>query len=265
MRLAVHLDRLNLPFREAIDAVARVKVSHVAFDAVGDLAPRSLSQTGRRQIRHLLSTRELSVAWIGCPTKRSIDDPIELDRRIEYLSDSLEAAYSLGAPAIVHQGGEIPVADDLKRRAHFLDTLDRVDAATASQGARCVFHVGRNEPTAWLEALPSGRRSGLALAISPAASIVRGGDPNDDVLKLGSRVAAAMAQDVVRTGSTVSGFRAASVGDGEVDWPSWLAALSQIGFIGPLTIDLSESGFADRAGRLNDLVSALRFFRNSAV
>ena len=52
--IGVRLESLGLPLPPALDEAARLGVGGVQIDAVGDLSPDRLSQTGRRELRHLL-------------------------------------------------------------------------------------------------------------------------------------------------------------------------------------------------------------------
>ena len=48
------------PVRDQIFEAARLGAKGVVLDAIGDLAPQRLAETGRRELRHILRTVELS-------------------------------------------------------------------------------------------------------------------------------------------------------------------------------------------------------------
>ena len=69
LKLAACLESLGLPLRRGLQEVERMGVTGVQVDAVGDLAPRALSQTGRREFLHLLRAHNLELAALGCPVE----------------------------------------------------------------------------------------------------------------------------------------------------------------------------------------------------
>src|SRR3954468_21175369 len=61
MKLGVRLESLGLPFRPALAAASRLTVTGVQLDAVGDFHPDRLSETGKREIRHLMTSYGLEL------------------------------------------------------------------------------------------------------------------------------------------------------------------------------------------------------------
>src|SRR4051812_49178688 len=61
------------PIREQIREAARLGAKGVVIDAIGDLAPNRLSETGRRELRHLLRSVELRLIALSLPTRRAFD------------------------------------------------------------------------------------------------------------------------------------------------------------------------------------------------
>jgi hypothetical protein len=59
LKIGVRLESLGLPLRRALTEASRLGVAGVQVDAVGDLAPNNLSQTGRREFLHLLRGHNL--------------------------------------------------------------------------------------------------------------------------------------------------------------------------------------------------------------
>ena len=65
LRIGVSLDSLGLSFRSGLEEIQRLSVAGVQVDAVGDLAPRALSQTGRREFTNLLRSHNLGAGGTG--------------------------------------------------------------------------------------------------------------------------------------------------------------------------------------------------------
>src|SRR5207244_4283800 len=108
MKLGVHLESLRLPLRRGLDEVQRLGAGGVHVDAAGDLAPKALSQTGRREFRNLLRARALDLAAVGCPLRRGLDAAESQEGRIEHVQNVMSLAFDLGARVVVVQAGPVP-------------------------------------------------------------------------------------------------------------------------------------------------------------
>jgi hypothetical protein len=64
LRIGVCLESLGLPLRQGLQEIERLGVTGVQVNAVGELAPRMLSQTGRREVRHLLRPYNLELTGL---------------------------------------------------------------------------------------------------------------------------------------------------------------------------------------------------------
>ena len=58
--LGLRLDS-SRPIRDQIHEAARMGARGLVLEAIGDLSPMRLGETGRRELRHLLRTMELSL------------------------------------------------------------------------------------------------------------------------------------------------------------------------------------------------------------
>jgi sugar phosphate isomerase/epimerase len=240
IQASIRLETLNLPFREAVDRVRGLGVELVEIDAVGEFAPDQLSQTGRRQVVHLLSSRGLRLAALSAPTRQGLDEPTKREPRLEYLMSAMRLAWDLGARVITHQGAVIPSAEETRADAELAETLTRLSHHVDRVGVRYAMETVAAPPEAYAAFFARHPLPGIGVCYLPANVMVRGGIPAAGVRALHDRLLAMRVRDVVRTGSTISGFKDAAVGAGELRWPELLAAIDEVGFTGPLTIDLAE-------------------------
>ena len=95
--LALRLDP-DQPAREQVYEAARLGARGVVLDAAAELAPHRLSDTGRREIRHLLKSVELRLVALSLPTRRPFDTHDQLDERIRRADATFAIAYELGQP-----------------------------------------------------------------------------------------------------------------------------------------------------------------------
>ena len=54
LRIGIVVESTQLPLRSAVEAAARMGARGIQVDAVRDLAPEALGETGRREFRNLL-------------------------------------------------------------------------------------------------------------------------------------------------------------------------------------------------------------------
>ena len=92
--------RLNpaRPIRDQIREAARSGAKGVVLDAAGDLAPDRLSETGRRELRHLLRSVELTLIALHLPTRRPFDTIDQLDDRLSRRRDGVRDGLRAGDP-----------------------------------------------------------------------------------------------------------------------------------------------------------------------
>src|SRR5262249_44830569 len=97
LKIGVRLESLGLPLRRALTEVGRLGVAGVQLDAAGDLSPNNLSQSGRRELRHLLRSHNLELAALGCPLRRGLDVAEDQQPRLEHVQRVMSLAFDLGA------------------------------------------------------------------------------------------------------------------------------------------------------------------------
>ncbi|HZY88946.1 MAG TPA: sugar phosphate isomerase/epimerase, partial [Gemmataceae bacterium] len=96
LKLGTRLESLGLPLRRAISEAARLGVPGVQADAAGDLAPNTLSQSGRREFLHLLRAHNLELAALGCPLRRGLDVAEDQQPRLDRVKAVMSLSFELG-------------------------------------------------------------------------------------------------------------------------------------------------------------------------
>src|SRR4051812_41625841 len=122
-KIGVRLESLGLPLRRALEAANRMGVVGVQVDAVGDLDPRKLSQTGRREFRNLLKTYDVELSALGCPMRLGLDVPEGQEERIDRLRLALTLGYELGPRIVIVEAGRIPEDEKDPRRVLLTEAL----------------------------------------------------------------------------------------------------------------------------------------------
>jgi sugar phosphate isomerase/epimerase len=234
--LGLRLDA-NQPARQQIHEAAQLGARGVLLEASGELAPHRLSDTGRREIRHLLKSVELALVALSLPTRRPFDTLDQLDDRIRRADAAFAMAYELGTKTVVVRAGGVPPEDEPDRRERFTTTLRDFGNRAEHRGVRLALETGP-EPAEPLKALiETMALPVLAASIDPAAALLTGIDPIASVRTLSAWIVHAYASDAVHSSrSPAPNPRGFGFPPGALDWEEYLGALEEIGYRGFLTI-----------------------------
>src|SRR5262249_51243117 len=134
----------------ALEQARRLGVPGVELEAAGELSPTQLSQTGRRELRHLLHSHGLELTALSCPLRHGFDTAENLQPRIEHVQKVMSMSYELGPRIVIVQAGRVPEKVDDPRAGFMIESL----RALGQHGDR----VGS------VLALETGLESGEALA-----------------------------------------------------------------------------------------------------
>lgn len=236
--LALRLDPA-LPIREQVYGAARLGARGVVLDAAGDLAPHRLSDTGRRELKHLLRSVELKLTALNLPTRRAFDTADQLDDRIRRADAAFALAFELGTNLVPARVGAIPPEDDPARREVFTAAVRELGERADHRGVRLTIETGA-DPVAPLEGFLAGFDTlGLAVSIDPANLLASGADPADAVRTLSRWVAHAYANDSTDLGAggaSVIQTRGRGLPSGVMDWEEYVGSFEEIGYRGFLTV-----------------------------
>jgi sugar phosphate isomerase/epimerase len=255
LKIGVRLESLGLPLRRALQEVQRLGVTGVQADAAGDLAPRTLSPTGRREVRHLLRSYNLELTALGCPLRRGLDTPEGQQQRIDHTKAVLGLSRDLGARIVIVQAGRIPEQADDPRALLLAEALHALGRHGDHVGAVLALETGLESGAvlrAFLERLDTG---GLGANLNPANLLLHDFDPCASARALRDKVVHTHATDA-RRASPGRSAEEVPPGHGDLDWPHYLGVLEEIGYGGWLTIE--REGGGDRVAEVAAGVGFLR-------
>ena len=232
---------------------------------MGELLPQNLTQTGRREITHLLRSFDLSVSAVVCPLRRGLDIAEDLEPRMEQIRLTMALAFELGPRLVIIQAGQVPVtppppdASDAPtpadpRAALMKESLEALGQHGDRTGVTLALDTGLDSPETLVNYLKSIDVGSLAVNFNPANLVISGHNPLDAVRTFHKRIASVHAQDARR----ISPNRMATVplGHGDLDWMQLLANFEEIEYRGPLTV------LADNRA---DVASGVAFLRRFVV
>jgi sugar phosphate isomerase/epimerase len=254
-KIGIYLESLGLPLRRALVEVSRLGVTGVQVDAVGDLSPRALSQTGRREFRHLLRSYDLELTALGCPLRRGLDVAENQQPRLEHVRNVMILSSDLGPRVVIVEAGKIPDNDDLTRTSLLSESLRNLGAHGDRTGTTLALETGLESGetlSAFLARFDSGS---LGVNFDPANLLLHGFDPYASLRALNKRVVHAHARDARQSGASRTA-QEVPLGHGDLDWLMLIAVLAEIEYGGFLTIERQAGD-----NRLTDIAAGVPFLR----
>lgn len=254
--IGIQTRSLRRPLRKALETAAELGAEGVEIDVRNELRIADFSQTALRQFRRVLDDLRLKVFSAAYPTRRPIDDPEDLERRLLATREAMTFAYKLGARVVIGRVGSIDTSEESAPTPAQTEALTLLGAHGEHAGARFAFASGA-APAAQSELIDRVGRGVIGAALHPPLLIGAGHDPTEAAATLGDRVLHVHAVDAVRE-PTVSdgGATEVQLGRGEADPPALLAALDERGYRGPLTLERHNA--SDPVASLRDAIAYLR-------
>jgi sugar phosphate isomerase/epimerase len=234
-RIGVRLESLGLPLRRALAAAARMGVSGVQVDAVGDLAPNNLSQSGRREFRHLLRAHNVEITAVGCPLRHGLDEPKDQQPRLEHVLKVLTLSYDLGPGVVTVQVGGVPEQPESDRGRVLDESLRALAQHGDRTGATLALETGLQSGAVLAANLRRFDTAALSANLDPANLLLHGFDPYQATRELHGLVRHVQAKDTRRASANCAA-QEVPLGQGDVDWMQFLATLEEIEYRGWITV-----------------------------
>jgi L-ribulose-5-phosphate 3-epimerase len=255
LKLAVCLESLGLPLRKALSEASRMGVTGVQIDAVGDLSPMKLSDSGRREFRSLLRTYNLELTALGCPLRRSLDSAEDQQQRLEHVRQVMSLSSELGPRLTIVSAGQVPETPDTPEANRLRESLLDLSRHGDRVGATLALETGLETGAALAAYLATFDTGSLGANLDPANLLLNRLDPMAAVMDLRGWIRHVHARDG-RKGSASRAGREVPVGAGDIDWLALLEALEQVEYRGWIAVEREEGD-----DRLADVASGVDFLR----
>jgi sugar phosphate isomerase/epimerase len=255
LTIGVRLESLGLPLRQALAEASRLAVAGVQVDAAGDLAPNSLSQTGRREFRHLLRSHSLELTALGCPLRHGLDTAENQQPRIEHVKQVMALGFDLGPRRVIVEAGQVPDEKDAERTRLMTEALAELGRHGDRTGTVLALETGLESGEVLARFLDRFDTGGLGVNLDPANLLAHGFAPFEAVRALNRRIVHVHARDA-RRGGTSRAAQEVPLGAGDIDWLEFLGVLEEVEYRGWLVVE-RESG--DR--RAADVAAGVAFLR----
>jgi L-ribulose-5-phosphate 3-epimerase len=255
LKIGIRLESLGLPLRRGLLEAERLGVSGVQVDAVGDLAPKALSETGRREFRHLLRAHNLELTALGCPLRRGLDSTEDQQPRIEHVQKVLSLSHDLGSRLVIVQAGAVRDEPNEPRMVTLRESLQALARHGDRVGATLALETGLEDGPVLAAFLDRFDTGALGVNLDPANLLLNGFDLYIAIQALGRRIVHSHAKDA-RQSSASRVAQEVPLGHGDIDWIKYLDLLKEVEYRGWLTIE-RETG----ENRLADVAAGVTFLR----
>ncbi len=229
----------------------------------GPYDPSALDADARKQLRENFAAYGLEISALCA--HNDYCNPEGLPDRIAHFKACMKLAADLGAVGVTTESGK-PTDDTGEDVAwQILVVVFREVCAVGEQlGVKACIEAG---PTKLVRTIADIERlveevnsPAMAVNLDPANLVMAGEDPVEAVRRLGDRIAHTHAKDgILRPDGS---RQEVPLGDGQVPWPEYLAALKETGFDGYLCIEREVGDDPRRdielaAARLREYLKAL--------
>jgi len=236
-KIGLVLEALGLDVRQGLRAAAGLGFQGVQIDATSRaLAPEALTQSGRRDLRAMLRSHNLQISALGGNLGRGgfaapafVDEAVGRTRRI------IELAADLDVGVVTTFIGQVPEDRDAATATLMAEALNEAGRHAENYGRFLATETGAEPPARLAEFLGSLDTEGIRVNYDPGNLAMAGFDPAGGVFDLKGRIVHTHAKDGRRH---PDGSRQETpLGEGDVDWLAYIAALDSVGYDGFLTIE----------------------------
>lgn len=237
-----------------LEAISGVQI----YATTGEFSPEVLTEEKKAEYVKLLSECGLEISAL-CGDMGGFGFEIEKDNRerVEKTKRIVDLACEFGTNIVTTHIGVIPADKSEERYGVMLAALTECGLYAKEKGVTLAIETGPEKATTLLAFLED-TKGGVGVNLDPANfTMVTGEDPVEAVRILGKYIVHTHAKDGVMLDknqdpravyhafaiggvdalNACEGFRELPLGEGDVDWDSYIAALREIGYNGYLTIE----------------------------
>ena len=259
MKIGVITDCFKTSHFEGIETAASLGLQGVQVYATsGEFSPWSLSAERKQEYKALLREKGLVIsALCGDMGGHGFEKAEANAERVQKTKDIIDLAVEFGAPAVTTHIGVIPDDKNDPRYKIMLDALTQCGLYAKERGVTLAIETGP-EKAATLLAFIEDTKGGVGVNLDPANfTMVTGQDAVEAVYMLKDHIVHTHAKDGIMLDkdqkaadvyhafavggvdalNACKGFREVPLGEGQVDWQAYIAALKDVGFDGFLTIE----------------------------
>jgi len=235
MRLKVSVPTVSLhkDLRQAIALAMQSGADGVQFDLRTEVVPRESGDSARRQLRHLLTERNLELASVHFPLRGPLTDRDRMDQRLAAIAEAINFASQIKVRTFTLRPGSIP-PDGNPEREILIQVLNEL----AAQGDRlgvAISLIPSGDSAADLKQMLSQVTSGwISVDADLAEWVLNQQSCTSELRELFGSIGHIEGRDAAR-GYSGSG-REVPLGRGEIDWDEIVALLTEMDYVGWINV-----------------------------
>lgn len=254
LKFAVATAGFQQPLRTALRSAAATRATGIVFDARYELTPQELSESGRRQLNHLLQELGLKTAAVHFPLRRTLQDLHELDRRLAAIKEAMAFTFQMQARILTLRIGPPPEVADSPEALRLTQILEELASHGNHVGVQLAI-IPAQQTAEQLLALIEGIKTGfVGVDFDPTAFLSSGEDPSQALRTLHARLLHFEVRDAFR--QQTAQIREVPVGRGEVEWVEVIPTLLETEYTGWLTASRT-----DGSDRIGDCARAVEYLQ----
>jgi sugar phosphate isomerase/epimerase len=258
LRIGIVVESTGLPLRQAIMQAARMTSEGIQVDAVGELAPGALGETGRREFRNLLRSFSQDLFALNVPLRNGLDVAENQQQRLDHMRNVMQLAFDLGCRRVVAPCPRIPTDAAAARAVTLRESLLALAQHGDRIGTTLALEIGFDSADTVKQYLSSYDTGSLKVTYDPANLLLHGHDPVKNLMPLKDLLAHVHARDA-RSAGLSRGVQEVPVGGGDVDWMSFTATLQVLEFDGAVVVEREQG-----ENKLTDTANGVKFLRRFA-
>jgi len=251
-KVGVMVESFRLGVRGGIEKAAELGLDGVQIYVTrGETAPENMSPSERREFRKFVEDRGLVVSALCADYGRGFTDP-ELNRELVPKTKAcMDLALDLGTNVVTSHIGALPEDEDDPRWKACLEAMAEISEYGAKVGVYFATETGPESPEHLLKFLKQVPYGFVRVNYDPANLVMKGYDHLRGVRVMADYIVHTHAKDGLRGDGEVP------LGEGDVDFPRYVAALDEVGYDGFLTIEREAGG-----NPVGDIERAARYLRS---
>ncbi len=276
--VGVMISNYGLPFKEAVDRAARLRLDGIQLAGTREeFHPDRMDTARRRWLMGLLADKGLRLSAVCGEQMYGFFDPEKNPVLIENSKKILDMAKELGSDIVTTHIGVVPEDPDCERFHIMQDACGELARYADSMGSHFAIETGPEKAPVLKAFLDSLGSKGVAVNLDPGNLVMCAGDDavaavgvlRDYIVHTHAKDGRQLrAEDLNHLYATAAAeqyhgqyIEETRLGEGDVHYPAYLAALDAIGYRGFLTIerecsDAAPEDIAYGAGYLRALIGA---------
>jgi len=244
MKIGVIPDSFRLPIREAIKKASDIGVKGIQpYATHGDLDPKNLSATGRKDLKHYVEGLGLRFSALVGDFGKGFTHPETVEWVIGRTKEVVDLAVDLGVTVVTTHIGTVPEDETVTAWKMMAQALPEVGTYAADKAIVLATETGPEPATLLKKLLDAIGNPGLKVNFDPANLVMVSADN-------AAAAARVLAPYIVHTHAKdgrmvrekfekkeAPWWRELPLGEGDVNFPEYLTAMKEIGYRGFFTIE----------------------------